>query len=283
MGYLAPQTLTDALSALSRNAGARIVAGGTDFFPSLGEGLAPETIVDITRVAELRGITATESGWRIGAAARWSDVIRADLPPCFDALKAASREVGSVQIQNAGTVAGNLCNASPAADGVPPLLALGASVEIAGPGGAMRRMPLGDFLLGVRKTALGPGEILAAVHVPAQPEGSRSAFRKLGSRRYMVISIVMVAANLWVVGGRIAGARVAVGAASPVAQRLPELEAALLGLPVGAGGPFTSAQHLTGLSPIADVRGSAEYRAEAVVQLCDRAIRGALTQGLHHG
>jgi len=278
MTHIAPHSLSDALSALSRHTGARLLAGGTDFFPSLGDGLPPETIIDITRVAELRGITANDAGWRIGAAVRWSDVIKADLPPCFDALKAASREVGSVQIQNAGTVAGNLCNASPAADGVPPLLALRASVEIAGPGG-LRHMDLADFLLGVRKTALAPGEILAAVHVPAQPADSVSAFRKLGSRRYLVISIVMVAVNLWVARGRIAGARVAVGAASPVARRLPGLEAALVGLPVDTQGPFTRAEHLTQLSPIADVRGSAEYRAEAVAELCDRAIRGALMHG----
>src|SRR5690606_13681477 len=118
-----------------------------------------------------------------------------------------------------------------------------------------------------------PGEILAAVHVPAQPEGSTSAFRKLGSRRYLVISIVMVAVNLWVAQGRIAGARVAVGAAAPVARRLPALEAALVGLSVDAQGPFTRPAHLARLSPIADVRGSAEYRMQAVAELCDRAIR----------
>src|SRR5690606_20558212 len=150
--------------------------------------------------------------------------------------------------QNAGTLAGNLCNASPAADGVPPLLALGAGVELAGPQG-VRRLDLADFVLGVRKTALAPGEILAAVHVPAQPEGSTSAFRKLGSRRYLVISIVMVAVNLWVAQGRIAGARVAVGAAAPVARRLPALEAALVGLSVDAQGPFTRPAHLARLSP----------------------------------
>lgn len=278
MAHIAPQSLNDAVSALSRHSGARVLAGGTDFFPALGEGLPPETIIDITRVAELRGITASDAGWRLGGAVSWSEIIGADLPPCFDALKAAGREVGSVQIQNAGTLAGNLCNASPAADGVPPLLALGAGVELAGPQG-VRRLDLADFVLGVRKTALAPGEILAAVHVPAQPEGSTSAFRKLGSRRYLVISIVMVAVNLWVAQGRIAGARVAVGAAAPVARRLSALEAALVGLSVDAQGPFTRPAHLARLSPIADVRGSAEYRMQAVAELCDRAIREALAHG----
>jgi len=278
MGHFAPRNLGDALSALASQDGARILAGGTDFFPSLGEAVPPGTIIDISRVAELCGITATAAGWRIGAAVRWSDIAKAPLPPCFDALKAAAGAVGSVQIQNAGTLAGNLCNASPAADGVPPLLALGAEVELAGPLG-LRRLALGDFLLGVRKTALGAGELVTAVHVPAQPDGSGSAFCKLGSRRFMVISIVMVAANVWVLDGRIAGARVAVGAASPVARRLPGLEAALIGRPVDDMGGFTQPGHLSGLAPIDDVRGTAGYRLEAVAELCDRAIAGALIHG----
>ncbi|WP_226780124.1 FAD binding domain-containing protein [Oceaniglobus trochenteri] len=274
MGYSMPTHLDDALSALARHGDARIVAGGTDFFPALGEGPAPQTLIDVTRIDGLRGIAQTAEGWRIGAATSWSDILRAPLPPCFDALRAAAREVGSVQIQNSGTVAGNLCNASPAADGVPPLLALEAEVEIAGPA-QTRRLPLSKFLLGVRKTALQKGEIVTAVHVPTQPDGMVSAFRKLGSRRYLVISIVMVAANLWAREGRIAGARVTVGAASPVAQRLPALEAALVGRPVNDPG-LTRPEHLAPLSPIADVRGSAEYRQEAVTELCDRAIRQAL-------
>ncbi|WP_108483722.1 FAD binding domain-containing protein [Oceaniglobus ichthyenteri] len=278
MGYAAPDALSDVLSLLAQHPSARVVAGGTDFFPALGDGVPPETLIDVTRVAELGGITHGPEGWRIGAAVRWSEVIGHPLPPCFDALKTAARAVGSVQIQNVGTVAGNLCNASPAADGVPPLLALEAEVELTGPTGT-RRMPVQEFLQGVRKTALRRGEILSAIHIPAQPDGAGSAFEKLGSRKYLVISIVMVAANIWCAGGRITGARVAVGAASPVAQRLPGLEGDLIGLPVDAPGPFTRPAHLTILSPIADVRGSAAYRAEAVAELCDRAIRGAMRHG----
>ncbi|WP_099824597.1 FAD binding domain-containing protein [Oceaniglobus indicus] len=276
MSYHAPQTLHDALGAIAAHGGARIVAGGTDVFPALGDSPPPADFIDLTRVAELRGITRRDDGgWRIGAAVTWREAIRADLPPCFDGLKAAAREVGSVQIQTTGTLAGNLCNASPAADGVPALMALDATVELAAREGT-RHLPLGEFLTGVRRTALRPGEIVAAIHVPPQPESAQSAFLKLGSRKYLVISIVMVSTVIWRDGGRIAGARIAVGAASPVAQRLPELEAVLVGLDLGGlDGALTRPEHLSGLSPIADVRGSADYRRLAVAELCDRAIRKA--------
>ena len=142
--YLKPKTLDEALSLLA-SPGGQILAGGTDFYPALGERLPQGRVVDITALGEIRGIS-TEKEWiRIGGLTTWSDVIRAPLPRCFDALKAAAREVGSVQIQNRGTVAGNLCNASPAADGVPPLLALDAEVELASAAGT-RRMPLDQFL-----------------------------------------------------------------------------------------------------------------------------------------
>lgn len=273
LGYHAAETLADALTALGQATDARIVAGGTDLFPALGELPAPADLVDVSRVAEMRGIERHGAGWRIGGAATWSDVMRAALPAGFDGLKAAAREVGSVQIQNAGTVAGNLCNASPAADGVPPLLALNATVELSSVSG-VRQMALADFLLGVRKTALAPAELLTAIHVPDLPEGAGASFVKLGSRRYLVISIVMVSAVVVMDGPRIAQARIAVGAASPVAQRLPLLEAALVGCRPGAL-PVITPEHLASLSPIDDVRGTAGYRMAAVAELIDRAVRRA--------
>ena len=109
----------------------RILAGGTDFYPALGAKPLRENVLDINGLAELRGIAETPAHIVIGARTTWTDIVRAPLPPAFDALKQAAREVGSVQIQNAGTVAGNICNASPAADGVPALLVLDAEVELA--------------------------------------------------------------------------------------------------------------------------------------------------------
>jgi len=280
--YQVPQTVDEAVAALAgggSGGGARILAGGTDFYPSLKDRPNAAETIDITRVAGLRGISREGTGWRIGATTTWTDILRAPLPRCFDGLKAAAREVGSVQIQNAGTVAGNLCNASPAADGVPPLLALGAEVDIASPGG-VRRLPLDAFLTGVRMTALQRGELVTAVHVPEHPAAARSAFLKLGSRAYLVISTAMVAVVVTPdEAGRVAAARVAVGACSPVACRLPALEAALLGKAMT--GPDMAAQaraaHLSPLSPISDVRGTSSYRNDAVLELIRRALAAVVS------
>jgi CO/xanthine dehydrogenase FAD-binding subunit len=195
------------------------------------------------------------------------------LPPCFDGLRAAARQVGSVQVQNSGTLGGNLCNASPAADGVPPLLTLDASVELTSTAGS-RVLTLDEFLIGYRQTALRPDELLTAVLVPRGTEDARSEFLKLGLRRYLVISVVMVAAGI-VVGqnGRVAEARIAVGACSPVAQRLRSLETDLVDRFVDEDlGESATADHLSVLSPIDDVRGTAAYRLEAALALVRRAL-----------
>lgn len=277
MGYSSPTTLPDALGALAGGK-VKIIAGCTDFFPQLGDQKAPERLLDISKVAELRGVTRTGDGWSIGAATTWSDLIHADLPPAFDGLKAAAREVGSVQIQNAGTVGGNLCNASPAADGVPPLLTLGAMVEVASNGGT-RRLALADFITGVRRIDLRPDELVVAIHIPALPKAAQGSFVKLGARRYLVISIAMVSALIAVDGdGRIELARVAVGSCSAVAQRLTGLEAALVGLDMAELAQATDiwAKNLGSLSPINDVRASATYRTEAAAELCARAVFAAM-------
>lgn len=231
-------------------------------------------MLDLTRVRDLKGV-----GWidrntlRIGAATTWTEIVRADLPPAFSGLKEAGREVGGIQIQNAGTIAGNICNASPAADGVPPLLTLDAEVEIAGADG-MRRLPLSAFIKGARETALGAGEIVAALHLRRPPAGCRGAFEKLGSRTYLVISIAMTSVVIGLDGqGRIDWARVAVGACSPVATRLVELEADLIGQQPDE--VVVEERYLAPLSPISDVRADAEYRLDVVPELIARAVRRA--------
>ena len=272
MSYLAPRSLGEALEALG-SGGVRVLAGGTDLYPALRDRPVTFPVLDIGRIAELRGIARTaDGGWRIGAATTWTDVINAALPDAFDGLKAAAREVGSIQIQNAGTVGGNLCNASPAADGVPPLLTLDAAVELASVRGN-RVLPLAEFVTGVRTTARQPDELLTAVLVPPQPEAACAAFRKLGSRRYLVISIAMVATLVVAdATGRIADARIAVGACSPVARRLPALERTLRGQPVAAAAAQVRPEHLAPLAPIDDVRASAAYRLHAVAVLLRRAL-----------
>ncbi len=277
MGYSVPDTLSDALDLLA-GGDVKIVAGCTDFFPMLGERQAPSKLLDVSSLPEMRGVARTSNGWTIGASTTWSDIASADLPPAFDGLKSAAREVGSVQIQNAGTIAGNLCNASPAADGVPPLLTLNATLDLRSTSGA-RRVALSDFITGVRRIDLRPNELVFAIHIPDMPAPANSSFLKLGSRKYLVISIAMVAALVTLDGaGRIADARVAVGACSAVAQRLGGLEAALIGLNADQLQQTDIwSQHLAPLSPIADVRGSADYRFEAAAELCKRAVLGAMT------
>lgn len=277
MTYAMPASLPEALSLLQSGT-PRIVAGCTDFFPSSAPGTRAEAILDITAIPACRGIVETAQGWRIGAAVPWSDIIRAPLPPAFDGLKLAARDVGSIQIQNRATVAGNICNASPAADGVPPLLALDGFVEIASERGT-RHVPLARFIQGVRRVDLGAGEMVTAIHVPRMAQHARSAFLKLGSRTHLVISIAMVASHVEMDGDRVGDVRIAVGSCAPVAQRLPDLEARVRGCTRSevAALDFAAGDALAPLSPISDVRGSAEYRLDVAATLCRRAVVQAMT------
>jgi CO/xanthine dehydrogenase FAD-binding subunit len=276
--YLKPRTLSEAVSLLA-GSNAQILSGGTDFYPSLGEKLPQGTIVDVSSLQELRGISISAEHIRIGGLTTWTEVIRTPLPRCFDALKAAAREVGSVQIQNRGTVAGNLCNASPAADGVPPLLVLDAVVELVSADG-QRQMPLAEFIVGSRRTLRRPDEVLSGILIPRSAEDARSAFLKLGARRYLVISISMVAALIQRDGaGRIAEARVAVGSCSASARRLVDLEKELVGLLCAPGiGDAVTEAHLSLLLPIDDVRATAEYRRDASLILVRRALEACAGQ-----
>lgn len=269
--YLRPNTTVEAFAALAQGK-FTVLAGGTDYYPArVGKPLADD-ILDISAIATLRGIREEAQHWRIGATTSWSELIAAELPPLFDGLKLAAREVGGVQIQNAGTLAGNLCNASPAADGVPPLLALDARVEIADASGSTE-VALADFILGNRKTLLRPDQLLSAILVPKPAHAARSHFAKLGARKYLVVSIVMAAATLEIDAGRVSAARVAVGAASAAAQRLPLLEAALLGQRCDASlGALVRPAHLAPLAPIDDVRASGEYRLDAALVLLQRLL-----------
>ncbi len=258
------------MSLLSGGA-ATLLAGGTDLYPAhVGRSL-PRHVVSLGRVTELRGISRNGAGFRLGGSTTWSEIAAANLPPAFDALRQAARDVGSIQIQNRGTIAGNLCNASPAADGVPPLLALDAAVELASANGT-RQLPLSEFITGYRRTARQPDEILSAIIVP--PSAGRSAFVKLGARRYLVISIVMAGACVEMApDGSIASVRVAIGAASPVAQRLPQLERELAGLAAGIRpSSRVATRHVESLRPIDDVRAEAWYRRDAAIHVLGAAL-----------
>lgn len=272
--YLKPDTIDEAIAALTARPELRIVAGGTDVYPALGTNLPRAALLDLSGVTALRGISQDDSGLAIGALASWSELQRMPLAPGYRALQQAGREVGSPQIQNAATVVGNLCNASPAADGTVALIVLDAQVLIDGPAGA-RRVPVADFVTGVRQVALAPGEIVTALHLPATR--GRSQFLKLGARKYLVISIAMVAVYLETdAAGHITRAALAVGSCSPVARRLPALEAALIGAGRDDLADILRPDLIEGLAPISDVRAEAGYRAAAVPVLLRRALETCL-------
>jgi CO/xanthine dehydrogenase FAD-binding subunit len=270
--YLRPTDLADALTAL-KGRQFSILAGGTDFYPACVGRPLPDEILDISDVVGLGGVREEAEVFRIGALATWSDVLAAPLPPVFDGLKLAAREIGGRQVQNAGTLAGNLCNASPAADGIPALLALEAAVELSAHDRA-RRVPLAAFLVGSRRTVRRADELVTAILVPRWGLGARSTFCKLGARRYLVISIVMIAVTLEAdAGGSVARAAIAVGACSEVAQRLAGLEAKVVGKPLTpALADLPSADDFAALTPISDIRGSGEYRRDAAMTLVRRAL-----------
>ncbi|MEQ8899058.1 MAG: FAD binding domain-containing protein [Roseovarius sp.] len=269
--YHRPDTLQGALDVLAERP-VTIAAGCTDLFPATQARTLSGPVLDITGIAGLRGVTHGEGVYRIGAATSWTDVIRADLPPGFDMLKQAAREVGSVQIQNSGTIAGNICNASPAADGMPCLMALDAQVEIASATGT-RTLPLSYFVNGPRRTALEPGEMVTAITIPEEATRGVSRFLKLGARKYLVISIAMVAVRLEIEGGAVTSAALAVGACSAVATRLLEVEAALAGQKAeGLSHLITDDMVAAALSPIDDIRADGPYRAHAAAELLRRAV-----------
>lgn len=278
--YLCPATLPEALGALAdaEREGRTIVllAGATDYYPARVDRPIDDDILDLSGLAEARAIRRVDEGWWIPALATWTDLVDAPLPALFDGLRLAARTVGGPQIQNRGTVVGNLVNASPAADGTPNLLALNALVTLASARGE-RRAPVGAFVTGNRSTLRGSDELVTGIVVPEPPVvgTARSTFLKLGSRSYLVISIAMVAAVLIVDGdGRITDARIAVGACSAVARRLPGLEASLVGRAAAAAGIGTivKPEHLADLSPIDDVRATAAYRLDAAETLVRRAL-----------
>ncbi|MEQ1805012.1 MAG: FAD binding domain-containing protein [Burkholderiaceae bacterium] len=268
-----PETVAEALRSLGPGTH-RLLAGGTDLYPAcVGRGVdAP--LLDLSRIQALRGIRREAQGWWFGATTTWADVQRAPMPPLFDALRQAAREIGGEQIQNTGTLGGNLCNASPAADGTPVWMALDALVVLQSTHGE-RRLPVVDFVLGNRRTARAPNELLTGIFVPQRSAQARSVFAKLGSRRYLVIAISMVALAIDVDSrGTVCTAGIAVGSCSATAKRLAALEARLLGVPRASLGQVAlSARDVALLQPIDDVRASAAYRLDATATLLQRALQ----------
>jgi xanthine dehydrogenase small subunit len=267
--YHRPATLNAALTVRAAH-DVMVLAGGTDIYPAkaarAGWGdMHHKDILDITRLADLRGVSQRGDHWRIGALTTWTDLMQAPLPPLFDGYKRAAREVGGAQIQNRGTLAGNICTASPAGDGIPNLLALDARIELTSLH-AQRTVPISAFIDGYRHTICRGDEIVTAIVVPKPRAPAHSHFLKLGARKYLVISIVMAAGVIELdAAGIIRVARLAVGACSAVPQRLPALEAALASQPIDAAPYTVTASHFAHLAPIDDIRASSAFRSSAAV------------------
>lgn len=260
------------------------LSGGTDLAVAMRHGnLDPGVIVDIKAVPELASSIEYQDGRYVIAAntvmtdLEHDESIRRSLP----GLVEAARVVGSVQIRNRATLAGNLCNASPAADTPPVLMALGADLQIRGPVGS-RTLSIEDFLVGYRATALEPGELIEAIRIPAPTGRSSSAFIKLGVRRAMEISVVCVGASVSLdADGTIARAGLGLGSVAPHTIRAGEAEGLMAG-ETPSDDLFVAAGELAGeeCRPIDDLRASSEYRKAMVPVLVRRALSTAHQRAL---
>jgi CO/xanthine dehydrogenase FAD-binding subunit len=293
MEFLQPRSLPEALAVRAEHPEAVPIAGGTDVMVELNfDRRRPEVVLDLTRVPELADWSRSDGAVRVGAGVTYTR-LAAELADALPGLAIAARTVGSPQIRNRGTIGGNLGSASPAGDCHPPLLAVGAEVEVAsasgsGPGsapGGSRRVPIGEFFTGPKESALAPGELIRAVHVPAA--GGPQQFAKVGTRNAMVIAVCSFALALDVSRGRVG---TGIGSAGPTPLRAEAAESFLQeelsseGLwesrgPLGDAAVGRFGELVAGAArPIDDVRGTAAYRAHALGVLARRTLTWAWDQ-----
>jgi carbon-monoxide dehydrogenase medium subunit len=281
--YLTPTSLTEAISVLARQApSARIVAGATDLILELERGVRTgiESLIDITRLDGLGGISIGADGWiHLGPlvthnAAAGSALLRESAYP----LARACWEVGAPQIRNRGTIAGNLITASPANDSITPLMALEARLTLRSASGE-RIVPLSDFYTGVRTTVMAPDEMLAGIALRPLSKGDRGTFVKLALRRAQAISVINVAVVLRFRGSEVAEARITLGAVAPTILRAEAAEEGLVGRRLTRETMEEAARRAASAAkPIDDLRATAEYRTEMVRVCTLRALR-ALAEG----
>ncbi|MBA2741134.1 MAG: FAD binding domain-containing protein [Actinobacteria bacterium] len=258
MDVVTPRSLDEALRRKAEHPEAVPIQGGTDLLVSLNfDRLRPETILNLSEVAELRGFGRENGSLRIGAALTYTEAMREPLAQLLPALAEASRTVGSPQIRNRGTIGGNLGTASPAGDALPPLFVEGAEVEAASVRGA-RRLRLDEFLLGPKQNALADDELILGVFI--QPSGQPQTFMKVGPRNAMVIAVCSLAL---VVDRERGELRASFGSASPATR--------LVTAPLDEMDAFPDAV-ADAASPIDDVRGTAAYRRHALRILTRRAL-----------
>ena len=277
--YLAPTSLDEALHVLqTAGAGGKVLNGGTDLVPQMKQGLvSPSSLVDIKDVPELNRLEWTETdGLRIGAAVTLSRFLSfTALPKECSLLMQACLLIGSAQIKNRGTIGGNVSNAAPSADSIPPLLCLDARAILAS-GKGTRSIPLHDFFIAPGRTLMGDDELLVEIRIPPPPSGSVGCYLRHTTREEMDIAVAGVAA--WIAlspqHNRLKSIRIALGAVSSTPMRARGAEACLKGKPVTRDGIEEAAEKAAAeAKPISDLRGSAEYRRKLVRVLTRRALK----------
>ena len=284
MEFLQPRSLPEALAIKAERPEAVPIAGGTDVMVELNfDRRRPEAILDLTKVPELAAWDRSDGRVRVGAGVTYTRAI-AELAGDLPGLAIAARTVGSPQIRNRGTIGGNLGSASPAGDCHPPLLAVGAEVEVASAGGT-RRVPIDEFFTGPKQSALEPDELICAVHLPAA--AGPQQFAKVGTRNAMVIAVCSFALALDPARGRVG---TGIGSAGPTPLRAREAEEFLQGVLSSEGlwesrGPLGEAASARfgdlvaeAARPIDDVRGTAAYRVHALGVLARRTLAWAWNQ-----
>ncbi|MCZ7472714.1 MULTISPECIES: FAD binding domain-containing protein [Rhizobium/Agrobacterium group] len=263
-GYWRPASLAELRSGLAAQvAPYRFAAGYTDLMVQEQHHLKDLTLIDLAAVSELRGIREDETYISIGAMTCWTDIIHSpEIAAHSPVLAMAAREIGAMQIQNRATIGGNISNASPAADGLPPLYAYDAEILCMGPQGE-RAVPIADFVQGPRRVALEPGEFIAEIRIPKA--GDRRAeqffFEKRGPRKAQTISKASVAYHAWTGADGARQVRIAIGAVAPTVLRVPEAERLLA---AGGDREEAAAALMAAARPITDIRSTAEYRRDLV-------------------
>ncbi len=271
----APDTIDGAVALLAGASGeAWALAGGTDLLVQLrAETIAPELVVDLKRIPELRSIAAEDGGFRVGAAVTGAELgEHPELKALWPGVVEAVELIGSTQIQGRATMGGNLCNASPAADSVPALIAAGAVARVAGPSGT-REAPAEEIATGPGQTSLARGEIVVSILLPARPARSGDAYLRFIPRTEMDIAVVGAGVNLTLdESGVCSAARVAVCAVAARALLVPEAAAALVGTTLDeAALACLAAAASSACRPIDDKRGTKEYRIKVAGVLARRA------------
>ena len=278
-GYVVAKDVGHAVALLGEHgAKAKILAGGSDLLVELKHALHnPEIIVDISRLRELKNIAVADDGLHIGAGVTSTEIMSSPvIRAMFPALVAAAHSIGAMQTRNLGTLGGNLVTCVPSMDSGPALIALEASVSVAGASG-QRRMQLADLFVGPRKTSLKPGELLVDIIIPKENLGKPAAFEKFGLRKGQALALVNVGASFWVGDNSVFVApRIALGAVAPTVIRAPKAEAFLDGSKISAEA-MAEAGRIAAMEakPISDFRASADYRRDLVAVLVKRALANA--------